>query len=221
MKLWAKSKLHDICSIFYFIMLYKWLLKNCPKVKVSNTHNEIHLTTGHSKWLRGTDTPGYRPEKPAGTTHSSRSDLSPREQLERQAEFHSSTQDEAWLSCPNSAGTLRSESDLAHSKPGEEPWGSCLNLSWGPLPLHQTQWSSERPLPTPQWPWLLRGTLRTQGTNLGLLHCRQILYHLRHQGKCPDNAKLLPRLFVPLTPANSPTSPTLDIDHALEYLPIW
>ena len=44
---------------------------------------------------RGTDTPGYRPEKPAGTTHSSRSDLSPREQLERQAEFHSSTQDEA------------------------------------------------------------------------------------------------------------------------------
>ena len=27
--------------------------------------------------------------------HSSRSDLSPREQLERQAEFHSSTQDEA------------------------------------------------------------------------------------------------------------------------------
>ena len=31
---------------------------------------------------RGTDTPGYRQEKPAGTTHSSRSDLSPREQLE-------------------------------------------------------------------------------------------------------------------------------------------
>ena len=30
-----------------------------------------------------------------GTTHISRSDLSPREQLERQAEFHSSTQDEA------------------------------------------------------------------------------------------------------------------------------
>ena len=41
------------------------------------------------------NTPGYRPEKPAGTTHSSRSDLSPREQLERQAEFQSSTQDEA------------------------------------------------------------------------------------------------------------------------------
>ena len=51
--------------------------------------------------------------------------------------------------------------DPAHSKPGEEPWDSCLNLSWGPLPLHQTQWSSERPLPTPQWPWLLRSTLRS------------------------------------------------------------
>lgn len=47
MKLWAKS--NDICSIFHFIMLYKWLLKNCSKVKVSNTHNEIHLIIGHSK----------------------------------------------------------------------------------------------------------------------------------------------------------------------------
>ena len=70
--------------------------------------------------LRGTDTPGYRPEKPAGTTHSSRSDLSPREQLERHAEFHSSTQDEALLSCSNSAAKLRSESDLAQGKSGEE-----------------------------------------------------------------------------------------------------
>lgn len=50
MKLWAKS--NDICSIFHFIMLYKWLLKNCPKVKVSNTHNEIHLIIGHSKWTK-------------------------------------------------------------------------------------------------------------------------------------------------------------------------
>ena len=92
--------------------------------------------------LRGTDTPGYRPEKPAGTTHSSRSDLSPREQLERQAEFHSSTQDEAWLSCSNSAAKLRSESDLAQGKSGEETWVSCLHSRWGPLPLHRTQVSS-------------------------------------------------------------------------------
>ena len=29
---------------------------------------------------------------------------------------------------------------------------------------------------------LLRGTFSTQGWNLGLLHCRQILYCLSHQG---------------------------------------
>ena len=38
--------------------------------------------------------------------------LSPREHLEQQAEFHASTQDEACLSYPNSAGTLRSESEM-------------------------------------------------------------------------------------------------------------
>ena len=29
---------------------------------------------------------------------------------------------------------------------------------------------------------LLQGIFRTQGSNLGLSHCRQILYHLSHQG---------------------------------------
>ena len=29
---------------------------------------------------------------------------------------------------------------------------------------------------------LLQGNVLTQGSNPGLLHCRQILYHLRHQG---------------------------------------
>ena len=29
---------------------------------------------------------------------------------------------------------------------------------------------------------LLQGICLTQGSNLGLLHCRQILYHLSHQG---------------------------------------
>ena len=29
---------------------------------------------------------------------------------------------------------------------------------------------------------VLQGILRTQGLNLGLLHCSQILYHLSHQG---------------------------------------
>ena len=44
---------------------------------------------------RGTDTLVHHPEKPAGSTYSSISGLSPHEELERQAEFHSSTQDEA------------------------------------------------------------------------------------------------------------------------------
>ena len=32
------------------------------------------------------------------------------------------------------------------------------------------------------FPFLLQGTLLTQGSNLGLLRCRQILYHLNDQG---------------------------------------
>ena len=31
--------------------------------------------------------------------------------------------------------------------------------------------------------FLLQGIFLTQGLNLGLLHCRQIFYHLNHQGK--------------------------------------
>ena len=30
--------------------------------------------------------------------------------------------------------------------------------------------------------YLLQGIFQTQGLNPGLLHCRQILYHLSHQG---------------------------------------
>ena len=44
---------------------------------------------------RGTEIPMHRPEKAAGSKHRSTSGLSPREQLERQVVFHSSTQDEA------------------------------------------------------------------------------------------------------------------------------
>ena len=33
---------------------------------------------------------------------------------------------------------------------------------------------------------LLQGIFPTQGSNLGLLHCRQILYHLSHQGSPPS-----------------------------------
>ena len=33
-----------------------------------------------------------------------------------------------------------------------------------------------------KWPSLLQGIFLTQGSDLGLLHCRQILYHLSYQG---------------------------------------
>ena len=61
----------------------------------------------------GTLTPQFHPqEKVAGSKYSSTSGLLPCEQLEQQAEFHASTQDEACLSCPNSARTLRLESEM-------------------------------------------------------------------------------------------------------------
>ena len=50
---------------------------------------------GEGTTQRGTDTLVHSLEKPAGSTYSSISGLSPHEELERQAEFHSSTQDEA------------------------------------------------------------------------------------------------------------------------------
>src|SRR5574337_1155265 len=53
-----------------------------------------------------------RSEKTPGSKYSSTSGLSPQGHLERQAEFHASTLDEAWLSSPQSAGTLRSESEI-------------------------------------------------------------------------------------------------------------
>src|SRR5574337_1026193 len=54
----------------------------------------------------------HRSEKTPGSKFSSTSRLSPWGHLERQAEFHASTQDEAGLSCPQSAGTLRSDSEI-------------------------------------------------------------------------------------------------------------
>ena len=41
---------------------------------------------------------------------------------------------------------------------------------------------------------LLQGIFQTQGSNPGLLHCRQILYHLRHQGRL-SNVKIFKSLF--------------------------
>ena len=61
---------------------------------------------------RSSDSIVRRPEKPPVSKYSSTSGLLPREHLESQAEFHASIQVEDWLSCPNSARTLRSESEM-------------------------------------------------------------------------------------------------------------
>ena len=41
--------------------------------------------------------------------------------------------------------------------------------------------------------FLLQGLFLTQGTNLGLTHCGQILYHLSHQG---SPGRFIPRYFI-------------------------
>ena len=65
---------------------------------------------------------------------------------------------------------------VAHSRPtlcnpmGCSPPGSSVH---GILQAGILEWGSHS---------LLQGIFLTQGANLGLLHCRQILYCLRHQG---------------------------------------
>ena len=41
---------------------------------------------------------------------------------------------------------------------------------------------------------LLQGIFLVQGSNVGLLHCRQILYHLRHYGRGLKTYSLIRRL---------------------------
>ena len=42
---------------------------------------------------------------------------------------------------------------------------------------------------------LLQGIFLTQGSNLGLLRCRQILYHLSHLGNLMNNKNLFPTVL--------------------------
>ena len=102
---------------------------------------------------RDTDIPVHRPEKPVGSKYGSTCGLSPHEQLERQVEFHASTQDEACLSCPNSAGTLRSESEMERNSEvpastRDEVLFHCTNPSGtprGPSQLHSIPTSQRHP----------------------------------------------------------------------------
>ena len=67
---------------------------------------------------------------------------------------------------------------------------------------------------------LLQGIFPTQGSNLCLLHCRQILYHLSHQGK----PRLLERVTYPFSrglpdPDMKLGSPALQTDSLSAELP--
>ena len=59
---------------------------------------------------------------------------------------------------------------------------------------------------------LLQGIFLTQGWNLGLLHCRWILYRLSHQGSppCPKEMRLSQRCLPPLFMAAKTRSPTIE-----------
>ena len=76
----------------------------CLKTPISQSALDKNLMPGHlfegnledeATTRRDNDTTVHCLEKPAGSIHSSTRDLSPREQLERQVDFHSSTQDKA------------------------------------------------------------------------------------------------------------------------------
>ena len=76
----------------------------CQKTPISQSDLEKNSMPGHlfesnpvdeGTKRRVTDTPVHHLVKPTGSTHSSTRGLSSHEQLERKAEFHSSTQDEA------------------------------------------------------------------------------------------------------------------------------
>ena len=64
---------------------------------------------------------------------------------------------------------------------------SCSVMSDSAIPWTQARlaplpWNSPGKNTGVGCPFLLQGIFLTQGSNLGLLHCRQILYHLGHQG---------------------------------------
>ena len=62
---------------------------------------------------------------------------------------------------------------------------SCPTI-WEPMGCHPSGSSVHEILQATILEWVAilfsRGIFQTQQSNLGLLHCRQILYHLSHQG---------------------------------------
>ena len=68
---------------------------------------------------------------------------------------------------------VKSES-VSHVQLFATPWTVARQASLSMEFSRQAYWS--------RLPFLLQGIFLTQGLNPGLLHCRQILYHLSQQG---------------------------------------
>ena len=96
------------CATFQKTLISPSALEKNPRSRPFFECNPVNEVTTR----RGNDTPMHHLQETAGSKYSSTSGLSPREQLQRQAEFHSSTKAEACLSCPNSGRTLTSESEM-------------------------------------------------------------------------------------------------------------
>ena len=69
---------------------------------------------------------------------------------------------------------------LSHSVVSDSLWPHGLQHTWLSCP-----WNSSGKNTGVGCHFLLQGIFLTQGWNLGLLHCRPILYHLSHQGSHP------------------------------------
>ena len=64
--------------------------------------------------------------------------------------------------------------------------------------------------------FFLQGTFPTQGSKLGLLHCRQILYQLSHQGSPGEIIKDF--FFLPKTQQNKPLESGILLRYCLRLL---
>ena len=94
---------------------------------------------------------------------------------------------------------------LSRVWPSVIPWTAAFQAPLSMGFSRQEYWSGV-PLPSPNTAggccFLLQGIFLTQGLNLGLLHCRQILYQLSYQGK--GLMSLLPVLWLKDDAVNVP-----------------
>ena len=108
---------------------------------------------GEGTTRRGTDTPAHHPEKPAGSTHSSKRGLRLPEQLERQPEFHSSDKTRHDSPVP----TLQGPCSRSPKRRGSLRFLPPLEMR--PSSIAPNPAESREALPTTQHPSPLRGTV--------------------------------------------------------------